>query len=262
MFKVVLFGLMLFLSVSVYADIDSDMNLFSQSIAAVDDISAGFINPAGLGVRYVMAFRYIHAFPDSTIKGDNGGALATNGNMVSAQWLNHTNGKFRRKFMVASGKPLVANLYWGLSFAYFNGSGLYKSKKVWKLGFVYNPLPRAWFGITVDDLNRPKFDKKHIERLYTLAAAYKSLTNKAQFSVDIWNSERTAFNKLKAKLRFEIRLKSSYQFAFQYKTDGEFEAGLAINFNYVGLGYGSRHQRNEFRGGNFYYNQKPVEGSR
>jgi len=253
---------MLLLPLAAFAGIDSDMDMFTESVATVDNLEAGFVNPAGLGVKYVMSFRYIHSYSKYSFKGDNGGALATNGNMAAAQWLKHTNGVFRRKFTLAAGKPLVEKLYWGLSFAYFNGSEIYKGKKAWKLGFMYHPSTPLWFGLTVDDLNRPKIGKTQIERLYTAGAAYKDWRGRGQLSVDVWNSEQEKFKELKARVRLELRFKQSYRLAFQYMSDGEIQLGLSIDVNYIGLGFGTRFRDGDFNGGNFYYNQKPVEDSR
>lgn len=261
MIKKSLLVLVLLLPLSAFAEIDSDMDMFTESIATVDDASAGFYNPAGLGINYVMSFRYLHSFSKSSFKGDNGGALATNGNMVAAQWLKHSNGVFRRKFIIASGKSLVENLYWGLSFAYFNGSEIYKGKKVWKLGIMYHPSMPIWFGLTVDDLNRPKFGDTRVERLYTVAAAYKDWRGRGQLSIDVWNSEQDKFRQLKARARLELSLKQSYHLAVQYMTGGEIQLGLAIDVNYISLGVGSRLEDGSFNGGNFYYNQRPVEDS-
>jgi hypothetical protein len=94
---IAIFVCLCILTAAAFAEIDSDMEIFPQSAATVGDISAGLVNPAGLGPENVMGFRYMHSYSDSSFKGDHGALFGMNGVMVSMQWLKHTNDIFRRK---------------------------------------------------------------------------------------------------------------------------------------------------------------------
>jgi hypothetical protein len=244
------------------AEIDSDMDIISQSVASVNDISAGFVNPAGLGLGWVMALRYIHAFPDSTLKGDDGLMLATRGNMISIQWLYHTNDVFRRKFLLAAGKRMFPDFYWGLSFAYFTGNEMYKKKQVWKLGIIYKPINDVSFGMVIDDLNEPSFSGYRVNRLYTVGASVRVKQVKGEFSADAWLRENDSFNKLEAKFRVQFVPLKEISIVAHYITEGEIQLGLIYNLPNISIGAGLNYLEDDFRGGNFYYNQLPRTSHR
>jgi hypothetical protein len=234
------------------------MDIFSQSVATVDDISAGYINPAALGLTGIMSLRYIHAFPDSTIKGDNGFLLANRGSFISVQWLRHTDDKYRIKFLLASGKMLFPKFFWGISIGYFRGNDFYKNKKVWKLGMLYAPTPQTSLALVIDDLNEPKFGGNRIERKYTFGAAVYLNGVKTVVSADSWVRENQKFKKLETLFRFEINPLREITLMAHYITEGSFQFGLVYHFDYIGIGLAGNYYRDDYKGGNFYYNQLPV----
>ncbi len=252
--------LILLLAPSIFAqgDIDSDMDVFSQSIATGDDISVGFFNPANLANGPMMALRYMHATTDSTIKGDDGFMLATRGTLLSVQWLNHTNGVFRRKFLFAGSKLLFPNFYWGLSIAYFNGNEMYKDKQIWKLGTLYTPMPFVNLAAVVDDINQPKFDGYQVKRLYVVGIGIKANNLKLRVSADAWMRENEQLEDVRAKLRMEFTIDSKLRLAAQYLTDGRFQIGVGYNIQHISLGIAGNYIDDAYRGGNFYYNQLPI----
>lgn len=239
-------------------DIDSDMDIFSQSIATVNDISSGFINPACLSQGPIMALRYLHATTDSTFKGDDGFLLATRGNLVSVQWLRHTNNISRRKFLFAGGKQLFPKFYWGISIAYFNGNEVYKEKKVWKLGILSTPTPYINLAAVIDDINQPKFDGHKVRRLYIVGAAIKANFCKMKLSADGWMRENNNLDDVEAKFRLEFTFNKKLKLAAHYLTEGAFQIGIGYNIGHIGVGFGGNLNQDEFHSGNFYYNQLPV----
>ena len=246
----------------VMAEPDSDMDIFSQSIATVDDISAGIINPAALGLTGIMSLRYIHAFPDSTLKGDDGLMLANRGSFLSVQWLRHTDNKYRIKFLLASGKMLFPKFFWGVSFAYFRGDQFYKNKKIWKLGMLYAPTSQTALAFVIDDLNEPKFGEQRIERKYTFGAALHLNQAKTVVSADSWIREDQRLKKLETTFRLEISPLREITFMTHYITEGAFQVGLVYHFDYIGIGLAGNYHHDDYRGGNFYYNQLPVTSGR
>ncbi len=247
---------------SSYPRDDSDMPLFSQSVATVNDVSAGLINPAGLVPTNVMGLRYIHSFPDSSYKGDNGFILTTKGSLVSIQWLKHGNGIFRRKYLLASGRKLFSNFYWGLSYAWFGGSNeIYHNKKVWKIGLLYRPRPTISLGLVIDDLNRPKFSDR-LERHYTLGVGFGPLKRRLTLSMDAYFIEKDNLDKAEAMFRVEVKASSRIKLVADYRTEGFFRMGLAMSMNHIEIGAGLRFFSNEYMGGNLYYNQGPSGRAR
>lgn len=254
---------LLLAAVSVYPQVEADMPLFSQSVATVSDVSAGMINPAGLAPEYVLGLRYIHAFPDSSIKGDDGFILGMKGTLFSIQWLKHTNDIFRRKYLLASGVRLFQNFYWGLSYAWFGGtsSDIYHKKNIYKIGFLYRPKPTISLGFVVDNLNRPKFINKSLERLYTLGVGLRPLGNKFTFSVDSYIHEKDDLDKIESLFRLQIKPMPKITLVADYRTEGFIKAGLAYTLSQAETGVSSRFSESDFIGGSFYYNQGPVATS-
>jgi len=61
----VLVTLALLATAFTYPRPSSDIATYSQSVATVDNVAAGYINPAGLAPQFAMGLRYMHAFTDS-----------------------------------------------------------------------------------------------------------------------------------------------------------------------------------------------------
>jgi protease-4 len=242
-----------------WAELDSDMELFPQSAATVNDISAGLINPAGLAPENVMGFRYMHAYPDSTFKGDHGFLFGMNGALVSMQWLKHTNNIFRRKILFAGGSRIFPNFYWGISYAYFTGSNeLYKNKKLLKTGIIYRPAPAISLGFVVDDILRPKFGDRHIERLYNPAIGVRPFGEKLTFSVDGYIREKESISDMESQFRVEAIPKQGISLAAAFRDDGSIHAGVAISFGQSQLGGSGISRKGEFKGGTVHFNQGPI----
>jgi len=242
------------------AEIDSDMDFLPQSVATSTNISAGFVNPAGLGFGLVMALRYMHSYYDSTFKGDNGLMLASRGNLVSIQWLKHTTGISRRKYLLAAGKRMFPDFYWGLSYAWFSSSNeLYKKKKVWKLGFLYYPMPQISVGFVIDDLNSPKFGVRKLDRLYTIGAAVRLLNNNVIFSMDSRLREKDDFDEIESMFRLEFTASKKINLVAHYRTEGIIQVGMILQIDHLGIGFGARFSEKNYRGGNIFYNQEPMK---
>jgi len=242
------------------AEVDTDMDFLPQSVATSTNVSAGFVNPAGLGYGFVMALRYLHSYYDSTFKGDNGLILATRGNLVSIQWLKHTNGISRRKFLLAGGKRIFPGIYWGISFAWFSSSNdFYKKKKIWKLGFLYYPDSPFSAGFVIDDLNAPTFNERKLTRLYTLGAAVHLANDRAVFSIDSSLREKGDWNEIESMFRLEFKASNNICLVTHYRTEGFIQVGLTFQFNHIGLGFGNRFTEKDYQGGNFFYNQEPMK---
>lgn len=244
---------------AVYADLDSDMELFPQSAATVNDISSGLINPAGLASDNVMGFRYMHSYPDSTFKGDHGFLFGMNGAMVSMQWLKHTNNIFRRKILFAGGSRMFPNFYWGISYAYFTGSNeLYKKKKLLKTGIIYRPVPEVSLGFVVDDIFRPKFGDRNIERLYNPAIGIRPFGEKLTFSVDGYIREKESISDMQSQLRIEAIPKKGMSLVAAFRDDGSIHAGVAFSFGQSQIGGSGITRKGEFKGGTIHFNQGPI----
>lgn len=257
LFVIVCFSLAL--TASALAQPDASLRIYPESISAVDNVTAGFINPAGLALPLVMGFRYMHAYSDSSFGGDDGVILAARGNLVSIQWLKTGDGVFRRKYLLAGGKRLVPRLYWGISYAWFGGSSeKYRKKKVWTIGFLYFARSDLTIGWVVDDLNRPKFGEIQTERLYSAGATYSMLRGKAKFSADFAIREKSRLKKTQSRFRLEVKPVSYLKIAADYSNDGYFRIGLAAIFGYIDMGFSNERTTSKFTGGNFYYNQGPV----
>ena len=252
-------GILAVLAAGAQAQPDANLRIFPESISTVDNVTAGFVNPAGLALPFVMGFRYMHAYSDSSLGGDDGVILATRGNLVSIQWLKNGDGIFRRKYLLAGGKRLVPRLYWGISYAWFGGSNeKYRKKKTWTIGFLYFARNDLSIGWVVDDLNRPKFGEIQTERQYSAGATYSMLHGKANFSADFAIGEKSNLKKTQSRFRLEVTPVSYLKIAADYSDDGYFRIGLAGIFGYIDMGFGNEMTTSKFAGGNFYYNQGPV----
>lgn len=252
-------NLLLAASISTFPRPDADMPHFSESAASVDNALAGYVNPAGLAPQSVMAFRYMHAFTDTTFKGDDGVMLATHGVFVSLEWLNHTNDIFRRKYLMASGTRLFKDFYWGLSYAWFGAaSEVYRKKQVFKLGFQYIPSRNLAFGLVVDDLNRPRFGDFQSDRLYTLAAAVFTKQKEIMFSIDAFVDEGQGFSRSNALFRIEVRPSSKFVLAGDYRTEGFLRIGVRYLLEYIDVGIVGQFFESDLKGGTIHYSQGPV----
>lgn len=254
---------LLLTATSICPQVSSDMPLFSQSVATVNDVSAGLINPAGLAPGYVLGLRYVHAFSDSSIKGDDGFLLSMRGTSFSIQWMKHTNSIFRRKYLLASGMRLFPNFYWGLSYAWFGGTGseIYHKKDIYKIGLLYRPKPSLSLGLVVDNLNRPKFGDESLERLYTLGVGFRPFGSKFTFSIDSYIRERDDLDMMESLLRIQVKPTPILTLVADYRTEGIIRAGLVYTFSQAEVGVDSRFSESDFLGGSFYYNQGPVVNS-
>ena len=254
----IFFGV-LFMAVIAGAEIDSDMEIFPQSAATVNDISAGIVNPAGLSSDDIIGFRYLHSYPDSTFKGDNGFLFGMQGIMVSVQWLKHSNNIFRRKYLLAGGSRLFPNFYWGLSYSRFgSGNQLYKGKNLWKGGFIYRPNPIVSLGLVVDDIFRPKFGDRHLERFYNPAIGFRPFGQRLTFSVDGFLRENESLTKIKSQFRIEALPKGGLTLVAAYRNDGFISLGLAYSIGQSQMAASGNMHKGDFRGGTIYYNQGPV----
>jgi protease-4 len=248
-----------FLPGIVAAEVDSDMEIFPQSAATINDISAGLVNPAGLAPENVMGFRYMHSYPESTFKGDNGLLFGMNGVMISIQWLKHTNNIFRRKILLAGGSRMFPNFYWGISYAKFTGNKTYyKGKNLWKTGIIYRPAPQLSLGLVVDDLLQPKFGDKRLERLYNPAIGIRPFGQKLTFSVDGYIRESESLSDMQSQVRVELLPKIGWALVAAYRNDGSIHAGVAYAFGQSQIGASSMSRERQFKGGTIYYNQGPV----
>ena len=243
--------------------LETDMPLFSQSVASVDNTAAGLINPAGLAPKFTIGLRYIHAFTDSSFKGEDGIMLASKGYLVSVQWLNHADGISRRKYTMSSGQRLFPKFYWGLSIARFGSSNdIYKSKTIWKIGFQYYPTRYFSSGLTVDGLNRPALGDYQTERFYTLGASYSSSDKKITFSIDAYHREKDDFENIESRLMLELRPVKSIKLVGDYRTEGYIQIGLIYYVNHIDIGGASRFHEDDYLGGTLFYNQGPIGRSR
>ena len=248
---------------NLMAQPDADMNIYPQSVATVNDISAGLVNPAALAPEYVIGFRYLHAFPDSTFKGDDGFIFGMRGVLVSAQWLKHSNGIFRRKYVVAGGARMFPDFYWGLSYSWFGGkSESYRDKRIWKSGILYRPLPVLSLGLVVDDINRPVIDFRRFERLYTMGLGLRPFGEKLTISSDASLREDSPLEKMQFNFKIEALPKAGVSLAAAYRTDGLIQAGIAFAIEQSSIGFSSGFHESDFSGGTIYYNQGPVASAR
>ncbi len=253
----------LIIPTSLSAQPDAEIDIYPQSVATVNDISAGLINPAALAPEYVIGFRYLHAFPDSTLKGDDGFIFGMRGLLVSAQWLKHSNGIFRRKYVLASGARMFPDFYWGISYSWFGGkSESYRNKRVWKSGVLYRPLPVLSLGLVVDDINRPIIDFQRLERLYTLGLGLRPFGEKLTLSSDASLRENFPLEKTRFSLKIEAAPKAGVSLAALYRTDGMVQAGITFAIEQSSVGFSSGFHESDFTGGTIYYNQGPVASSR
>jgi len=192
---------------------------------------------------------------DSSYKGDDGFILATRGSFVSIQWLKHTNGHFRRKYMVAGGKRMFPNFYWGISYAWFNGSDYYSNKKVWKAGFQYDFNRNISFGLVIDDLNRPKFGDIQTERFYTLGAAITSNQRRITFSIDTYLEEKSGLDNTEVMFRLEFKPSKTINIAGDYRTEGFFRIGLVYSWRQFLLQSGTNARAKVVCQKLFFYNR-------
>jgi protease IV len=247
--------------IAALAEIDSDMELFPQSAATVNDISAGLVNPAGLAPENVMGLRYMHSYSDSSFKGDHGLLFGMNGVMVSMQWLKHTNNVFRRKLLFAGGNRMFPNFYWGISYAYFYKSNeYYKKKNLFKTGIIYRPVPQISFGFVVDDIFRPKFGDRHIERLYNPAIGIRPLGDKLTFSVDGYIREKESLSEMQSQVRIEALPKNGMALVAAFRDDGSIHAGVTFSFGQAQIGGSGITRKGKYKGGTIHFNQGPVAG--
>lgn len=238
---------------------DADIDLYPQSVSTVNDVSAGIINPAALAPEYVIGFRYLHAFPDSTLKGDDGFIFGMRGALVSVQWLKHTNNVFRRKYLLAGGNRMFPNFYWGISYSWFGGNkDIYRNKRVWKSGILYRPAPIVSLGLVVDDINRPIIGEQRLERLYTLGAGLRPFGEKITFSADGSVRENQPLEKSRFVFRIEAMPKAGISLVTSYRTDGIIRAGITFTIEQSSIGVSSGYRESGFAGGTIYYNQGPV----
>jgi len=98
----------IFQSIILSADPLDGLDYQSESVATSNIVSAGMINPAGLAFFSSIGVRYSHSFTDSSYKGDDALMINSRRGFFGIEWLNHSSGKFRRKYTIAMGDRLAS----------------------------------------------------------------------------------------------------------------------------------------------------------
>jgi protease IV len=226
----------------------------SQSVATVDRPLSGIVNPAALGFWTSMGLHYAHSFTDSSYKGDDGLLLASRGAFFSIEWLNHTTNIFRRKYTFAMGDRMLPNFYVGASYSWFGGTNsFYNKRKDWKVGFLYHPKPFASLGLVVDKLNEPRFGPFKDKRTYQPGIGLRPFGDKITFSADGLITEGQKFSHSIGVYRIALGPFKGISFMSDYRTNGQWRFGLAVDFQQTRIGGQARFtNENKYRGGTYY----------
>lgn len=225
--KSVVLGIFLY-SISTAGVIDG-LDYQSESVATSNFVTAGVINPAGLGYFSAMGLRYSHSFTDSTFKGDDALLISSQRGFFGLEWLNHTTDVFRRKYTLAIGDKISRNFYMGISYSWFNGNTLYKKVRSWKLGFLYHPVPMVSMGFIADRINEPKFADVRQKRLYRPGIAVRPFENKITLSSDLRWIEGDDITELNGNLRMEVLPFARFHITADYATEGSWRFGLTFD---------------------------------
>ena len=225
----------------------------SESVATSTLVSSGLINPAGLAFYSAMGMRYSHSFSDSSFKGDNALMISSRRGFFGLEWLNHSEDIFRRKFTLALGDRLLPNFYAGASYSWFNGSPLYDKIKLWKIGLIYHPFPRASLGFVADRINEPKFSSLRQRRLYRPGIAVRPYGDKLTLSSDLRWIEGQNPTELSGNFRIEVLPFSRFHFSAEYVTEGMWRFGFVYDFEKTKTGAQGRLDRSQdYAGGSFF----------
>ncbi len=243
----------IFQSIILSADPLDGLDYQSESVATSNIVSAGMINPAGLAFFSSIGVRYSHSFTDSSYKGDDALMINSRRGFFGIEWLNHSSGKFRRKYTIAMGDRLAPNFYIGLSYDRFNGNTLYNKKNSWKIGLLYHARPSIALGLTVDRLNEPRFQLDRQERLYRPGIAVRPFGKKYSFSSDARWIEGESLSKLNSNFRAAIGPFKKLSFSIDYATEGLWRLGFTYDLEQTKIGTQGRYDRGrEFAGGSYF----------
>lgn len=238
----------------IAADPVDGLEFQSESVATAEFVTAGVVNPAGLGFISAAGVRYTHSFTDSTYGGDDGLLISSRRGFFGIEWLEHSSNIFRRKFTLAIGDRLAPNFYMGISYSWFGGSEeSYRKMKNYKIGMIYQPRSFVSLGLVADRLNQPRFGSLKQKRLYRPGMAVRPLGDKITLSSDMRWIEGDGIDRLEGNLRLALGPFRGGRFSADYRTEGSWRVGVTFDFEQTRVGTQGRfHNSGDYLGGSYF----------
>ncbi len=235
-----------------------------NSVATSDDIFAIKYNPAGLGLRRGFQSAFFHTYSDSSFEGDNAWLLSSGHLGFSIEWLGNVTPQTYRKYTLASGGKFADGFYWGSSYSWFGSRYRdYDKLSSWKLGLLLRPFKFVSFGVTGQDLNRPRFRGEKTDISFNCGLAIRlngvksvgPIGDRLTLSVDGSMTEKEKLEDASTRYKAELEPFDGFIISGDIDNDGNFGIGGRINLPNLGVGsYNSITKDHNFNQGMTFVN--------
>lgn len=239
-------------SLPVKADIVQDSLNFNNksvtgsfnSVSINDDVTSLAINPGGIGIRGQGELFFSNSIY-SDLYQTNIFASFSNFNVGYQQFLPANNMRPLRKYIFGSAYPIIQGISTGITYSNIQTTdGSNFSASSFDFGLLSRPTDFLSFGFVLRNINTPIIDKTVINRTYSLGLGIRPFSwDRFSITFDGEWVEGSPLEKILANVGFEseffdgIVLKG--RVTSTPKLDNfSFNTELALNFPYIGVGYG------------------------
>lgn len=208
------------------------------SAAYSDDIWAIQYNPAGLGLYRGWQVYYTHSYSDSSFEGNNGIFMSAGPLGFSTEWLGSQTPSNYRKYSLAYGLNFDEKFFIGSSYSWFGS----KNKELDKLsslnlGILSRPNRYLSWGVTANDLNRPRFQNQRTDISFNYGAAFRPLADRVTLAVEGFMTEDQSLKD--TKVTYKIEAEPTDGLILYGLLDQDKNYGLGVRFNLTNFSFGS-----------------------
>ncbi len=228
--------LFIFLSVTLSAALGQELPgiVAPQSVAAVSDITALEINPAGLAFSSGFGLLYSHRNL-KTPAGDDIYAVNLGGFGFEVADLNHFSlfkgTQTRTVFALPLGKLAVGGRY-----SKINAKGSpYDATGFWDLGLMLRWNRQLSFGAVAKNLNRPRILGERIRQTYVGGVAYRPIGERLTLGLDFEQSQKQKFDRGFYRLTADFEVKPGLRIFGNFDRTKSFGFGVNIGLGNLGI---------------------------
>jgi protease-4 len=231
-----------------------------QSAAAVSDITALELNPAGLAFAPGFGLLYAHRNL-KTLAGDDIYAVNLGGFGFQVADLNHFPLFKGTQTRTAFALPL-GNLAAGGRFSKINAKGSpYDAAGFWDLGLMFRASRRLSLGAVAKNLNRPVILGERTRQRYTAAVAYRPLGERLTLGFDFEQSQKEKFDRGFYRVTADFEVKPGFRLFGNFDRTQSFGFGMNIGLGNLGFrGHGAYDKKGEYSSGinSMYLSSRPL----
>lgn len=234
-------------------------NLPYESVAASDDITALYYNPAGLGMHPLQIGYFYGKNPDFDIS-DHTMFLNVFGLAFSSMWRFAPENQKATKYSFGTGFSVMdKSLSLGTSYSWMKSTSRYLNNYYqWDLGFILRPYRLLSFGLVGRSLNRPTYKGEELRARWDMGIAIRPFYKNPEFltlSVDGTYFPSETFEQIAPKYTMEIVPLSG--FAIYGNIDNNINYAVGIRFSQEFFQFSMQgnipKEKGEFYSGGFLY---------